>query len=91
MNFRVVTSLFFLTISLGQRHGAVLGGPCDNIIWTAPDPGFTDSDFQAMYELFRNNLNYEGCGAVIDALPPEDPGPGGSYIYHWMRSGGEKL
>jgi len=60
--------------------------PCDDMIWSATDAGFTQEYYDVMYENYKNNLNVEGCGAVVAA--PDQETPGGSYYYHWMRDAG---
>ena len=36
------------------------------MVWTgASDPGFTQADFDIMYDNYKYNLNVEDCGAVV--------------------------
>jgi glucoamylase len=61
--------------------------PCDNITFKhTGGPGFTDSFYQKMYDLFYKNLNIQAKGGVVAA--PDNSTPGGSYYYHWMRDAG---
>jgi len=55
---------------------------CDDFTWTATSPGFTEDFYNKMYQLFIDNLNVDGSGAVVAS---RDTGtPGGSYFFHWM-------
>jgi len=58
---------------------------CEAFNWEALDPGFTQNDFDAIYENYRSQLNIDGTGAVVAS--PDTDTPGGSYYYHWMRDG----
>jgi len=60
--------------------------PCDDIVWFAADPGFTQEYYDIMYDNYLANLNIDGSGAVVAA--PDQETPGGSYYYHWMRDAG---
>jgi len=62
--------------------------PCDGDVynWVASDPGFTDAEYDIMYENYKVNLNIRGTGAIIAA--PDAETPGGDYRFHWMRDAG---
>jgi len=62
--------------------------PCEGDVynWVASDPGFTDAEYDIMYENYKVNLNIRGTGAIIAA--PDAETPGGDYRYHWMRDAG---
>ena len=59
--------------------------PCDGDVynWVASDPGFTDAEYDIMYENYKVNLNIRGTGAIIAA--PDAETPGGDYRCHWKR------
>jgi len=60
--------------------------PCDGIVWSANDAGFSQEYYDIMYSNYEANLNIDGSGAVVAA--PDQNTPGGSYYYHWMRDAG---
>merc|ERR1711973_696032 len=60
--------------------------PCEDIVWSADGPGFSQEYYNIMYNNYNANLNIDGSGAVVAA--PDQDTPGGSYYYHWMRDAG---
>jgi len=58
--------------------------PCEKITWNGINgPGFDQTFYNKMYQLFDANINIQGKGGVVAAPDPNTPG--GSYYYHWMR------
>ena len=54
--------------------------PCvgeDVYNWNAENPGFSDEEYNIMYENYKVNLNIRGTGAIIAA--PDAETPGGDY------------
>ena len=51
--------------------------------WEASDPGFSDAEYDIMYEKYKDNLNIDGTGAIVAA--PNHETPGGDYYYDWMK------
>ena len=55
--------------------------PCDGDVynWGAGDTGFSQAEYDTMYQNYKANLNIRGTGAIIAA--PDAETPGGDYRF----------